>query len=110
MQRLLIITMNCALLVILLIGLPTATRTHWGNVQLSSVSTSRTVMYWGLGIAAAGNFLAATVFAFGRKAKIVCFEWTAVFSALILAEYGFVHGYFNFDWLKEFLLWIQKHL
>jgi hypothetical protein len=109
MQRFLIITTNCALLVILLIGLPTATRTHWGNVQLSSVSTSRTVMYCGLGIAAAGNFLAAIIIAKGRKAKILCLEWAAVFGALLLAEYGFVRGYLNFNWLKESLLWLQRH-
>jgi hypothetical protein len=110
MQRLLIITTNCALLVILLIGIPAVTRARFGNLHISSVSDARLLTYWGLGIAAAGNFLVATVFAFGRNAKILCFEWTAVFGALILAEYGFVHGYFNFDWLKDSLLWIQKHL
>jgi hypothetical protein len=109
MQRLLIITTNCALLVILLIGLPAATRAHWGNVQFSSAATGQLLTYWGLGIAAAGNVLGATVFAFGRKAKVLCWEWAVIFGAVLLANYTFIHGYFNFDWLKHALQWGQKH-
>ena len=41
MQRFLIITVNGALLALLLIGLPAATRERWGDVQLSSASTGR---------------------------------------------------------------------
>ena len=110
MQRLFIITTNCALLVVLFIGIPAVTRTRFGNLHISSVSDARLLTYWGLGIAAAGNFLVATVFAFGRKAKILCFEWAAVFGAVLLANYAFIHGYFNFDWLRESLQWVQKHL
>jgi hypothetical protein len=107
MQRFLIITTNCALLVLLLIGLPAATRAHLGNVQLSSASTGRLLMFWGLGIAAGGNFFAGIILVKGRKAKILCWEWTAIFGALLLAYYGFTRGYFNFDWLKHALQWLQ---
>ncbi|MGH7976027.1 MAG: hypothetical protein ACREDS_00605 [Limisphaerales bacterium] len=109
MQRILIITTNCALLLLLLVGLPAATQTHLGNVQLSSASTGQRLMFWGLGIAVVGNILGATVFAFGRKAKILCLEWTVIFGGLLLAYYGFTRGYFNFDWLKHALQWLQKH-
>jgi hypothetical protein len=109
MQRLFIITANCTLLALLLIGLPAATRAHFGNVQLSSASTGRLLLFWGLGIAAAANIFAALVFARGRKQKILCWEWSAVFGALLLAHWAFTRGYFNFDWLKNALLWLQKH-
>jgi hypothetical protein len=110
MQRFLIITTNCALLILLLIGLPAATREHFGNVQLSSASTVRRLMFWGLGIATAANIFAALFFIKGRKQKILCWEWTAIFGALLLAFYGFTRGWFNFDWLKKILLWLQNHL
>jgi len=58
MQRFLIIAVNCLLLAFLLIGLPAATREHFGNLQLSSASTGRVLMFWGLGIAAAVNAVA----------------------------------------------------
>jgi hypothetical protein len=109
MQRLLIITTNCALLLLLLIGLPAATRAHLGNVQLSSASTGRLLMFWGLGIAAAANFFAVLILARGRKQKILCVEWAAIFCVLLLAYYSFTRGYFNFDWLKHALQWLQKH-
>ena len=110
MQRFLIIATNCALLVVLLIGLPAATREQWGNVQLSSASTGRLLMFWGLGIAAAANVLAALIFIKGRKQKFLCWEWAAIFGGLLLAYYGFTRGYLNFNWLKHTLQWLQNHL
>jgi hypothetical protein len=109
MQRFLIITTNCALLVLLLIGLPEATREHFGNVQLSSASTGRLLMFWGLGIAAAANIFAAMILIKGRKQKILYWEWSAIFGGLWLAYFGFVRGWFNFEWLKQMLQWLQKH-
>ena len=109
MQRFLIITTNCALLALLLIGLPAATRERFGNVELSSASTGQALMFWGLGIAAAANILAALIFVKGRKPKILCCEWAAIFVALLLAYYGFTRGWFDFEWLKQILLWFQKH-
>jgi len=108
MQRFLIITTNCALLVLLLIGLPAATRAHLGNMQLSSASTGRLLLFWGLGIAAAANIFASLIFIKGRKQKILCREWAAIFVALLLVYDGFTREYFNFDWLKHTLQWLQK--
>ena len=109
MHRFLIIATNCALLAILLIGLPAATREQWGNVQLSSATTGRLLMFWGLGIAAAANVLIALIIK-GRKQKVLCWEWAAIFGGLLLAYYGYTHGYFNFNWLKHALEWLQKHI
>ena len=110
MQRFLIIMTNCALLTLLIIGLPAATRAQFGNWQVSSAATGRLVMFTGLGIAAGANIFAALIFFKVRKQKILCWEWAAVFGGLLLAYYGFTHGYFNFEWLKHTLLWLQKRL
>jgi hypothetical protein len=110
MQRVLIITANCLILVFLLIGLPAATREQFGNLQFSSASTGRMLMFAGLGTATGANIFAVVFFIKQRRQKIVCWEWATVFFALLLAFYGFTRGYFNFEWLKRILLWLQNHL
>jgi len=40
----------------------------------------------------------------------LCWEWAAVFVGLLLVQYAYLRGYFNFNWLKQTLLWLQKHL
>jgi hypothetical protein len=109
MQRLLIITTNCVLLALLLVGSPAVTGAQFWNWQVSSVPAARTLMLWGLALAAAGNAAAALFGIRGRKERKLCWEWAAVFGALLGAEYAFVHGRLNFNWLKQFLLWLQKH-
>jgi hypothetical protein len=109
MQRFLIITANGALLALLLIGLPAATHLQLGGWQISSVATGRQLLFWGLAAAATGNVLAALVFVKGRKGKTLCWEWAAVYGGLLLAVYGYLHGYLSFDWLKQTLLWFQRH-
>jgi len=109
MQQFLIIATNCASLALLLIGLPAASHAQLGDWQISSVATSRQLLFWGLAAAMAGNVAAALGFVKGRKGKVLCWEWAAMFGALLLACYGYRHGYFNFNWLKQTLLWVQKH-
>jgi hypothetical protein len=110
MQRFLIITINCVLLAFLLIGLPAATREQWGSVQLSSASTGKLLMFWGLGIAAAANILAGLILVKGSKQKFFCWEWAGVFGVLLAVYYGFTRSWFNFEWLKHALQWLQNHL
>jgi len=88
MGRLLIILANCALLILLAIGLPAATRAQWGDVQLSSVSTNQKLMFGGLAIAIVLNFFAAVYLVRQRPQKILCWEWTLVFSVLLLAFFA----------------------
>ena len=110
MQRLLIIIANCVFLVLLLFGLPAATRSQVGNLQLSSAATGRMVMQIGLGVAAAVNILAAFLLIKAPKQKKICWEWAAIFAVLWLVYFAFLRGYFNFAWLKKSLLWLQNHL
>jgi hypothetical protein len=66
-------------------------------------------MFWGLALAAAGNAVAALGLIKGRKERKLCWEWTAVFIGLLFVQYAYLRGYFNFNWLKQTLLWFQKH-
>jgi hypothetical protein len=109
MQRFFIIATNCGLLVFLLIGFPAATGAKLGDWQVSSAPAARLLLFLGLGIAAAGNAIVAKFLIKARKEKILCWEWSAVFGALLLAQWAFTRGYFNFEWLKQMLLWLQKH-
>ena len=109
MQRFLIVATNCGLLALLLIGLPAVSHVQLGDWQLSSAATNWQLLFWGLAAATAANVVAAFKFVTGRKGKRLCWEWAAIFGALLLASYGYRRGYFNFNWLKQTLLWFQKH-
>jgi hypothetical protein len=110
MQRLLIQCLNVAWLVMVFIGIPAATRAQWGSWQISSGVQSQVLMLWGLALAAAGNLVGALWLIKSRKERKLCWEWTVVFAGLLLVQYAFHRGYFNFDWLKAALRWLQKHL
>ena len=110
MQRLLIIATNCGLLALLLIGLPAATRAHLGNVQFSSATTVRLVIFWGLILAASANVALSFMPFIGRKQRFLCWEWVLVFGGLVGVQYAFTHGHLNFVWLKQSLEWLQSHL
>ncbi len=109
MQRFLIQSLNFAWLVMVFIGLPAATRAQWGSWQISPAVQSQVLMLWGLVLAVAGNLAAALGLLKGRKERKLCWEWAAVFTGLLLVQYAFHRGWFNFDWLKKALLWLQQH-
>jgi hypothetical protein len=108
--RLLIILANCALLVLLVIGLPAATRARWGDVQFSSAATNQKLIFGGVAIAVALNLFTAIYLTKQRRQKILCWEWAGVFGALSLAFYAFSCGYLDFAWLTHALQWLQKYL
>ncbi len=110
MQRILIILCNCLLLILLLVGLPAATREQWGDLQLSSASTGRTLLFAGLGLALLLNLAGALWLVKVRKHKVLCWEWSAVYAGLLLAGYAFTRGWLNFHWLRQTLEWLQRHL
>jgi hypothetical protein len=108
MQRFFIITTNCAMLVFLLIGFPAATGAKFGDWQVSSAPAARLLMFVGLGIAAAGNAISAKYLIKSEKEKILCWEWAAVFSLLLMAQWAFTRDYYSFEWLKQSLQRLQK--
>ena len=110
MRRLSIQCLNVALLAMVFIGLPAATRAQLWNWQISPALQSQWLMFWGLALAAAGNAAAALGLIKSRPERKLCREWTAVFVVLLLVQYGHLRGWFNFDWLKRSLLWLQEHL
>lgn len=109
MQRFLIQIVNFCLLFIILVGVPAATHAQFGSWQISSATTARLIIFWGLGIAAGLNAVGALFFIKNQKDRKHCWEWAAIFSGLWLAYFGFVRGWFDFEWLKQALQWLQKY-
>ena len=109
MQRFLIQCVNFVLLAIIFFGLPVVTGAQFGGWQISSVLQARRLMFWGLALVAAGNSVAALGLIKSRKERKLCWEWTAVFIGLLCVQYAYLRGCFNFNWLKQTLLWVQQH-
>ncbi|PYI81010.1 MAG: hypothetical protein DME26_20630 [Verrucomicrobia bacterium] len=63
---------------------------------------------WGLGLAAAVNFVAAFLLVKDRKLRRLCQKWMLVHAAWFLLEALLFQGYINFGWLKQSLLWLRK--
>jgi hypothetical protein len=110
MQRLLINTINCALLIIIWVGVPAITHAQFWNWQISSSSTAQKLMFGGLVFAIVINVLGAILFIPGPKAKALCAKWVFIFTGLLFAEYAYIQGWINFNWLKDSLRWLQNHL
>ena len=109
MQRFLIKCVNFALLVIIVIGIPAVTRAQFWNLQIAPAPTLQLLLFWSLSLALGGNILAAAWLFKGRKERVLCWEWAAIFGVLLFAYGAFVLGYVKFGWLKKALLWLQKH-
>ena len=110
MGRVLIIAANVALLILLVIGLPAAARARWGDVQLSFASTNQQLIFAALALAVGVNLLIARFLVKPRPLRQLCWEWAAVFAALLLAFFAFTRGYLHFAWLTHALRWLQNHL
>lgn len=110
MQRFLIQILNFSLLFIILVGIPAVTRAQIGNWQISSAPNARFLIFWGLGLMAGINAFNALVFIKNKKDRKHGWEWAGIFAALWLAFFGFVRGWFDFEWLKHALQWLQKYL
>jgi len=109
MQKFLIKCVNGALLVIILIGIPAVSRSHFGSWDISSVPIAQKLTLLGLSLAIILNVLGATIFVPGPKAKALCAEWAFIFGGLLFLEYAFIRDWINFNWLKNALVWLRKH-
>ncbi|HTY89421.1 MAG TPA: hypothetical protein VMB80_18370 [Candidatus Acidoferrum sp.] len=110
MKRWFIQGLNCALLGLIFIGLPAATRAQWGSWQISPGPQTQWLMFWSLVLAVAGNIVAALGPVKSSRERKLCWEWAVVFAVLLLAQFAYQRGYIHFEWLKQSLLWLQKHL
>ena len=45
----------------------------------------------------------------GPNEKALCAEWAFIFGGLLFLEYAFIRDWINFNWLKNFLVWLQKY-
>ena len=109
MHRFLINSLNGILLILIFIGVPAITEAQVGTLQVTAASKTRLLTFWGLGLAAAGNTILALGGIKDQKARSLCAKWVLAFTGLLGIETAYVHGYLSFTWLKETLLWLQKH-
>jgi len=109
MQRVLIQCVNCVLLAIIFFGIPAVAGAQLGHWQIAAVPQVQRLMFCGLVFAVAGNVVAALGLIKSRKERKLCWEWAAVFIGLLFVQYTYRRGWFNFNWLKQTLLWLQKH-
>ena len=86
MQRFFITVANGMLVVAAIIGVPEVAGVRFWRWQISSIATAQTLMLWGLAFAAAGNAGAALFLLNGRKERTLCWQWAAVFAALLGVE------------------------
>ena len=108
MQQFLLRCVNFAMLIVMVIGIPAVTHAQLGNFQITPAPTLQLLSFWGLSLALGGNVLAAALLFKGRKERMLCWEWAAIFGVLLFAYSAFALGYFKFNWLKQTLLWLQK--
>ncbi len=110
MKAFLVKSVNCALLILIVIGVPAITRVEFRGWLLGSGPALQLLLFWTLALALGLNVLAASFFMKARKDRVVCWEWAAVFGVLLFAYCAFVLGYLNFDWLKNFLLRLRRYV
>ncbi|HUA67340.1 MAG TPA: hypothetical protein VMA13_02225 [Candidatus Saccharimonadales bacterium] len=108
MQRFLIHCVNCALLAVVFLGIPAVTGEQFWGWQVSSVSLAHELILWGLALAVMTNVVIALGLVKRRKERKLCWEWMGVFVGLLLLTYLYIRGCFNFNWLKNMLLWFQN--
>ena len=84
MQRFLIKFVNCALLIIIVIGIPAITHVEFRGLDIGSEHIYKMLLFWALGLGFALNLLAASFVIKTRKERLLCWEWAAVFGRLVL--------------------------
>ena len=101
---------NCILLAVIFLGLPAVAGEQFWKWQVSSVPLARRLIFLGLTLAVVGNAGIALRLVKGRKERRLCWEWAGIFIGLLLVQYVYVRGCFNFNWLRQALLWLQNHI
>jgi hypothetical protein len=108
MRPTLIKAVNCAWLILVLIGFPAIARTHVAGVEVSSSPAALHLMAWGLAFAAIANALMAAYLLKEEKEQRLCLEWCLGCLCLLGVVWGLSHGYLSFEWLKGLLHWLRN--
>jgi hypothetical protein len=108
MRRLMIHLVNWALLIIVLIGIPSITSKQFGGLAVSSVSKWQMLTLWGLGLIAAGNLLLVLFAKPKRRIRNLLLVWSIVFSAILVFEILLFAEVIHFEWLKDLLVGLSE--
>ncbi len=93
---------NCALLILIVIGVPAITHVQFRSYFISSAPKLQLLLFWSFALALGLNAFAAFLIK-NRKDRMVCWEWAGIYGLLLFAYCAHVFGYLHFDWLKNFL-------
>ena len=103
MLRFFIICANIALLIWIVIGIPSITHVQFRSYLIGSAPKFQLLLFWSLAIALGLNILIGSFVIKNKKDRKVCWEWSAIFGVLLFAYCANVFGYLNFDGLRNFL-------
>jgi hypothetical protein len=110
MRPFLIKAFNCTWLILVVIGLPAIAEERILGIEVASASMARRLMAWGLGLGIAANAITAMFGLRNRKEQRLCWEWSMAWLCLFAVVLALSHGYLNFEWLKQSLLWVGNRL
>ncbi len=96
-------------MIVIAIGIPAITHVEFRGLDIGSERIYKLLLFWGLGLGLVLNLFAASFVIKKRKEQLLCWEWAAVFGVLFFAYAALASGYFNFNWLKNFLLRLQNY-
>ncbi|MGA1235494.1 MAG: hypothetical protein ACO34E_01380 [Limisphaerales bacterium] len=103
----LIVGVNTLLLIVLLVGAPTATSLDLGSIRLSNPRSLPLVLTGGLVVAIAFNLVAATLCK-KPKHRTTCLRWLLLHTTLLTATLAQIAGWIDFAWLKTLLLHLRQ--
>jgi hypothetical protein len=104
MLRFFIKCANCVALVLIVIGIPAITHVQFRSYTIGSEPKFELLLLCCLALALVLNILGASFLIKKRKDRLLCWEWSALYAVLLLVYGALLHGYFSFDWLRNFLL------
>lgn len=108
MRKLIIQSANLSLVIVVLIGIPVVSSWRFGALRLTSEPTLQWLTLWGLALAAGLNLAAAFWIARNKPLRQLCFRWLWAHLILLVFHFLLFEGHVHFEWLKNFLLWLQR--
>ena len=112
MLRYFIHLLNIAYLLIALIGVPAATSVHFGALRITSRTAAEFVILCALGSEFIINLTGYLLLKFYSRQKefATCRNWAICVAILFAIHWALYQGMFDFDWLRDFLLWLKARV